>query len=182
VLGGCANNREYRGLASSTGVMVETLKTGTDEFIADQNALNVENAERLDRMMAYAGRAKAASSRQVMSWTVTNSSGPLATYASATQVDAEAIVANMKSRASRSAPLNNAGAGEAYDKASEALGKLAAKPTGLQVLSGLLTYADAINSSYDDLKDKAAEDAKATSEATEAADNQSAPAIVPQGG
>lgn len=179
-LGGCASNRDYRGLASSTGVMVETLKTGTSEFIADQNALNGENAERLDRMMAYAGRAEMASSRQVMSWTATGSSGPLATYASAIRVDANAIVATMKSRASRAAPLDDAGAGDAYDKASEALGKLAAKPTGLHVLAGLLAYADAVKSSYDDLKEKAAQDAKATSDATEAADNSATPAVAPQ--
>lgn len=179
-LAGCASNREYRGLASSTGVIVETLKTGTGEFIADQNALNVENAERLDRMMVYAGRAEMASSRQVMSWTATGDAAAIATYGSATKVDADAIVALMKSKASRAAPLDDAGAGDAYDKASEALGKLSAKPTGLHVLAGLLAYADAIKNSYDDLKEKAAEDAKATAEATADADGSATPAVAPQ--
>lgn len=177
VLGGCASNRDYRGLASSTGVMVETLKTGTSEFIADQNALNVENADRLDRMMAYAGRAEMASSRQVMSWTATGDAAALATYGSATKVDADAIVASMKSKASRAAPLDDAGAGDAYDKASEALGKLSAKPTGLHVLAGLLAYADAVKNSYDDLKEEAAEDAKVTSGATAEADSSATPAV-----
>lgn len=179
-LGGCASNRDYRGLASSTGVMVETLKTGTGEFIVDQNALNVENADRLDRMMVYAGRAEMASSRQVISWTAAGASGPLATYASAAKVDAEAIIASMKSRASRAAPLDDAGAADAYEKASEALAKLSAKPTGLHLLAGLLAYADAIKTSYDDLKEKAAEDAKATTDATAAADNNATPAVAPQ--
>ena len=91
------------------------------------------------------------------------------------------VVASLKSRASRAAPLDDAGAGEVYGKASEALGKLSARPKGLQILGGLLAYADAVNTSYDDLKEEAAEDADEAADASDEADEETTPAVALQG-
>lgn len=181
ILCACASNAEYRTLASSTGVMVESLKVGTSDFVAHQNALNVENAERLDRTMVYAGRAETVSRQQVLSWTATGDEVALARYTLATSIDADDVVASLKSRASRAAPLDDAGAGEVYGKASEALGKLSARPKGLQILGGLLAYADAVNTSYDDLKEEAAEDADEAADASDEADEETTPAVALQG-
>ncbi len=135
--GGCASNKEYRALASSTGVYVENLKQGTNEFIAQQNALNAENASRLDRLAGERESAALAARGQAIAWTHAKDAPALATYQAATALPAEAIVAQMSGAATRAPALEDAGAADAYGKASEALAKLAAKPSDMDALLGL---------------------------------------------
>lgn len=170
LLAGCASNKEYRALASSTGVYVENLKQGTNEFIAQQNALNAENASRLDRLAGERESAALTARGQAIAWTHAKDAPALAAYQAATTLPAETIVAQMGSAATRAPALEDAGAGDAYDKASEALAKLAAKPSDIDTLLGLLAYADAVNTAYSDLKDEAKEDAAETGTASDGAD------------
>ena len=171
LLAGCASNKEYRALASSTGVYVENLRQGTNEFIAQQSALNAENASRLDRLAGEREGAALAARGQAIAWTHAKDAPALATYQAATALPADAILAQMSGAATRAPVLEDAGAAEGYGKASEALAKLAAKPSDMNALLGLLAYADAVNSAYSDLKDEAKEDAAETGGTSDEADD-----------
>lgn len=170
LLAGCASTGEYRTLASSTGVYVENLKLGTNEFIAQQNALNAENANRLDRLAGHRESAAVSARGQAIAWTHAKGAPTLAAYQAATTLSAETIVAQMSSAATRAPALEDAGAADAYGKASEALATLATKPSRLDAFLGLLAYADAVNTAYSDLKDEAKEDAAKTGDASDGVD------------
>ena len=170
-VGGCASTKDYRQLASSTGIYVETLKAGTAEFVEGQNQLNIESAERLDSLVVRTNALEATARRQEMAWTLQSNGREVASYQSATGRTGEAIVQSMKSKASRAGPLDDAGAGAAYGKASEALAQLSAKPSRFNILAGILAYADAVSVAYEKLKDEASKDAADTSGESETADN-----------
>lgn len=161
-LAGCASSRSYRDLSSRTGVVVETLNVGTAEFIAHQNALNSENAARLDRLADYTRDAEVEAARQQYAWSERGDARALDLYSRVTTPDAEDIVAAMNRRTPRAPAIEDGGAGKAYAKTKEALAKLAAKPTALQLLAGLLANLDAIRAANDQLREEAEDDGTET--------------------
>jgi hypothetical protein len=167
---GCANNSQFRNLASRTGTVVEGLNRGTAEFIESQTTLNNENADRLDMLGLMAqGRATRAR-RQELAWTAGNVTQPLAAYQAATALTPDALVASLNPSATRHPGLSDADALEAYTGSRDALVALSRRPSAYNILTGLLTYAGAVQAAHDELTQDAEDDAEATSNATDTAD------------
>lgn len=161
VLAGCASTPRVRDLASSTGVYVQSLDSGTNDFVAAQNRLNASNQVRLQLLDQRSEGFRTETRQQRFAWIDAGDRQRLSSLDSVTTRTPEAIVADLRAKPLQSASVR-ATASEGYNATAEALAKVATKPKPLLVLGEFVQFAQAVNESYDKLK-------KAAEESTDAA-------------
>lgn len=173
LLGGCASTTTVRGLADKTGTFVSSLSAGTSDFLENQNRLNAENAQRLDKMVTDGSADRANVRQQRLAWVDSGDTARIATYDAATARLAEDIIAGMDVKAM--APLTvSATALVGYSATQKALADVAAKPKPGVALRELITFGSDVASTYGDLKDKATKAAEASQTAATTADANAA--------
>lgn len=160
LLAGCASDVQLRGLAARTGTYVENLRSETAQFIDHQNALNAATDARLQRMVAAADARALRAQRQQLAWSSAGAKEKVALFNTATQVSSSDIATRVRATASARQKLTDGGSGEAYAKTQESLRTLAAKPSTISALAGLLSFGREVQDAYD----KKIEEAKKAAE------------------
>lgn len=151
VLAGCASTPRVRDLASTTGVYVQSLDSGTNDFIAAQNRLNASNQARLQLLDQRSEGFRTETRQQRFAWIDAGDRLRLSSLDSVTTRTPEAIVADLHAKPLQPASVRSA-AGDAYGATAEALAKVATKPKPLLVLGEFVQFARAVNEGYDKLK------------------------------
>lgn len=152
-LSACASTTAVRSLAQQNGAFVQSLSTGTAEFLTVQNALNAQGEVRLQQLDADA-TATGADARQLrLAW---SDSGEAIRYQSldrATTVSADAIMASMQARSP--APIVVQPVIGGYDASIQALAQASEKPKPIDQLGELVAFAKTVGTTLNDLQDKA---------------------------
>ena len=161
----CASTPAVRALASNTGVFVQSLNSGTAEFVEAQNRLNAQNETRLVRFDGYGLRSRALVRQQRLVWTDMGSRSRLATHDLATGVEASEIVTGMAVVERQPSRVEN-GAASGYRATLAALADVSTTPRPLSVLGELLGFAQQVQESYDKLGEDAATAATAAGAAS----------------
>lgn len=161
-LTGCASTPAVRGLAGGTGQYVQSLQDGTSAIVAAQNRMNRVNEQRLASLELAGERARTGVRQQRLVWSGDGGEAALAAYDRATAPSAETVVANLNRSVVVAAQVGTPAAA-AYQKALKSLADVRTKPRGLDALTELLVFGQAVKAKYDELQTAvAAETDKAT--------------------
>lgn len=169
-IGACASTTAVRSLAQQNGAFVQSLSTGTSDFLAVQNGLNAEGEVRLQQLDVDAAASGADARQFRLAW---SDSGDIVRYQTldrATAVTRDVIVGRMQARPSAATIIPSVVGG--YDASIQALAQASEKPKSLDQLGELFTFAQTVANTFNDLQDKAK--AAAVAAAADAASNDAA--------
>ena len=145
-IGGCASTTAVRSLAQQNGAFVQSLSTGTSDFLAAQNGLNAEGEVRLQQLDADAAASGADARQFRLAWSDAGDIVRYQTLDRATAVTGDVIVAGMQSRPSAAKVIQPVVGG--YDASIQALAQASEKPKPLDQLGELFAFAQTVGNTF----------------------------------
>lgn len=161
-LAACASTPEVRSLATRTGVFVQSLNSGTADFVERQNRLNVQNEARLERLALNGGRDRTDVRRQRLVWANQGQTLSVATQDRLLAVTANDIVAGLAPVQRQAATRIANGSASGYAAALAALVEASTVPNPAAFLTEMIEFGQEVRDELGRLRDKAADDADST--------------------
>jgi hypothetical protein len=173
-LSACASTSSVRSLANRTGVFVQSLNSGTADFIERQNRLNTQNEAHLERLAINGARDRSDTRRQRLVWTNQGLAPRLAAQDRLQAVTANDIAAGL-APVQRQAPARiGDGPTSGYVASLAALVEVSTVPNPAGVLAEMIEFGQEVREALGTLRDAAATTAQTAGTATQTADNATA--------